>query len=668
MASSSAISRTVLIIGGVAAGATAAARARRVDEHARIIVLEAGGYISFANCGLPYYLGREISDRNELILQQPEDFRRRYRVEVYPYTEALAIDRASRVVSARRFHPTLDVAEELEFDYDTLILAQGGRPVRPALPGAELPHVFPLWTIPEMDALDAAVGAARTRSAAVLGGGFIGLETAEALRRRGLDVSIIEMAPHVMPNLDTEIAAALEQELRHNGVKVYSGRRASRITADEVVLDDQTAVAADLVVLSVGVAPTLQLAREAQIGVGSSGGIAVDQFLRTSDPAIFAAGDMIEITHRVSGNTQRLPLAGPANRQGRIAGNNAVSDPECYLRYRGSVGTSVIKLFSLEAGSTGLSTAQAVRAGIEAHAVTVHKLNHAGYYPGARDLTLKLLYAPSSGRVLGAQAVGTDVDKRIDVVATALAAGMTIDDLAELDLAYAPPFSSANDPVNIAAFAAQNRRSGAAAAITVDELDSVYRPAESVILDVRTAEEFEAGNVEGALNIEIDQLRERLGRLDRERPILVHCAAGYRAHLAVRILRQHGFTDVTNILGGFTSIERHAALQPFARLKVNFAAVAQKRGQQPQSSSHVVVDVRSPEEYRAGHIHGAFNIPVNEIMSRYHELAETEERIVLYCASGSRSEYARMILNQLGVTNVENGGGYQEMLRKYPAP
>lgn len=662
---------TVLIVGGVAAGATAAARARRVSEHARIIVLEAGPYISFANCGLPYYLGREIADRDELILQQPEEFARRYRVEIFTHTEAVAIDRAGRVVTARRFHPTLDVSEELEFDYDTLVLAQGGRPVRPALPGATLPHVLPLWTIPDMDALEAAVAAGETRSAVVLGGGFIGLETAEALRRRGLEVSIVEMAPHVMPNLDDEIAAALEEELRRNGVRVYSGRCAAQITADAVQLDDQTSISAELVVLSVGVAPVLRLAREARLAIGSSGAIAVDEFLRTSDPRIFAAGDMIEIVHRISGNTQRLPLAGPANRQGRVAGSNAVSDPERYLRYRGSVGTTVIKLFEIEAGSTGLSRSQAARAGIDAHAATVHTLNHAGYYPGARDLTLKLVYEPDSGRLLGAQAVGAGVDKRIDIVATALTAGMTVEDLAELDLAYAPPFSSANDAVHVAAFVAQNRRSAAAPGITVDELDGVYRPGQSVILDVRSRQEFEAANVEGAVNIDVDQLRDHLKELDPGRPILVHCASGYRAHLATRILRQHGFSDVTNILGGFTSIERHASVRPFAQLDVTVRGVAlpgrhKTHGRHPETP--LIVDVRSPEEYRAGHIHGAFNIPVNEIMSRFHELAEADEQIVLYCASGSRSEYARMILSQLGVKNVENGGGYQEMLRRFPAP
>ncbi len=713
---------TIVIVGGVAAGATAAARARRVNEHARIILLEAGGYISFANCGLPYYLGREIESRDALILQQPEEFARRYRVDVHLYTEAIAIDRANRTVLARRSHPHLALSEEASFPYDRLILAQGGRPVRPNLPGADRPHVFPLWTIPEMDALDRAIDSAG--SAVVLGGGFIGLETAEALVRRGLNVSVVEMAPHVMANLDDEIAARIEQELRGRGVHLFTGRRAATIDADAVILDDGRAVPADLVVLSVGVAPTVSLARDAGLAVGPSGGITVDEFLRTSDPAIFAAGDMIELPHRVSGRVVRLPLAGPANRQGRIAGTNAASpaasdtstgstaDPAAgaspWLRYRGALGTSVIKLFDVEAGTTGLSAEVARSSGLEADTVTVHKLNHAGYYPGARDLTLSLTYEPASGRVLGAQAVGAGVDKRIDVIATALAGGLTIDDLAEIDLSYAPPFSSANDPVNIAAFMAQNRRTGYASSITVAELDDAVEQRSRgagadpvpLILDVRTPEEFAAGNVSGALNIELDQLRERVSELDPAQPVLVHCAAGYRAHLATRILRQSGFQTVMNIAGGFTSLVRRAEVRPFEAIAVTeyqaatpcgasgAGAAGSSPAEQPtgatagaQSGPYavgmepgtprgfdpattVVVDVRSPEEYREGHLPGAVNLPVAEIMSRYGEIPTDGRRVIVYCAGGSRSEYARMVLAQLGVPGIENGGGLTQIMMK----
>ncbi len=678
-------SKKILIIGGVAAGATAAARARRLDEHTQIVVLEAGPYVSFANCGLPYYIGREIERREELILLQPEDFAARYAVEVHTHTAAVTIDRASRTVKARRTHPTLQVAEEISYSYDRLILAQGGRPVLPPLPGADLPHVFPLWTIPEMDAVESCIASSQTRNAVVLGGGFIGLEMAEALRRRGLRTSVVEMAPHVMPLLDDEVAAVLEQELRRNGVAVHSGRRALEIRAEAVLLDDGELIPADLVILAVGVAPAVGLAREAGLEIGKTGALAVNEYLQTSDPLIYAAGDMIEVRHRVSGQTVRLPLAGPANRQGRVAGTNAVAAEDAgRVAYRGVFGTSVIKLFSLEAGSTGLSRRQAEAAGISAQSVTIHKPHHAAYYPGARDLTLKLVYEMPTGRVLGAQAVGAGVDKRIDVISTALAGGLTVDDAAELDLAYAPPFSSANDPVNVAAFVAQNRLRNTAKAVTADEVTGAAIADGTLILDVRTPEEFEAAAVEGAINIEIDALRERLAELDPARPLLVHCAAGYRAHLATRILVQHGFRDVTNILGGFTSIERQAEAGVLDGLELNSNSApvpgpcmsgpppAGAGNSSPISSENgdgpYLVDVRSPEEYAAGHVPGAINLPVGEVMSRHQELAAVRaagRKVVLYCASGSRSEYARLILNQLGVSGIENGGGYQEMMRRY---
>lgn len=686
--------KRILIVGGVAAGATAAARARRQDENAQITLLEAGPYISFANCGLPYYLGREIKDRQELILQTPEDFSQRYNLTVHINTEAVAIDATNKVLTARRTEGRQGISEELTFHYDSLILAQGGRPIRPSLPGADQPHVHTLWTIPEMDALEQAIADESNKTAAVLGGGFIGLEMAEALRHRGMEVSVIEMAPHIMAHLDDEIAAVLEDELRDQGVSLYTGRRAEAICEDSVILDDKTEVPADIVLLSVGVAPTLQLAKNTGLAMGEGGGILVNEYLQTSDPGIFAAGDMIELTHRVTGLNQRLPLAGPANRQGRIAAANALArlSGEPLKGYSGAIGTSVVKLFGQNAASTGISMAQAKAAGIPAQAVTIHKGNHAGYYPGSRDLALKLTYRIPDGLILGAQAAGADVDKRIDVIASAITGQLTIHDLAELDLAYAPPFSSANDPVNIAAMVAQNRLSESSPAITAEELEETYDPNNDLILDVRTREEYEDGNIDGVLNIDLDELRDNLHRLPKNKRILVHCASGYRAHLALRILQQRGYTRVLNILGGFTSIERHAKVRPYSALTINFSqglvsspcmasapsmddllsqagTPSQGDSNAPSSSQTasdtpdpLVVDVRTPEEFAMRAYPGALNIPLNELPSRYTELQPQNRQIIVYCASGARSSYAQMLLGQLGFTQVENGGSLMEML------
>lgn len=539
----------LLIIGGVAAGATAAARARRIDEEAEITVLERGPYVSYANCGLPYFVSRDIVERKKLLLQSPEGFDRRYRVTVRVDTEALELDRRAKRVRARG-----PEGEQL-FAYDKLILAQGGSPVVPAVPGADASHVFRLWTVPDMDRIDAWIERERPRTALVVGGGFIGLEMAEAFRKRGLATTVVELLPTVMAVMDREFGVRIAAELAANGVQVITGAGLEAVLPGErsVALADGRRVPADLVLFSVGVRPELALARAAGLEIGPTGGLLVDEHLRTSDPDVFAAGDMVEIVHKVSGRRVRVPLAGPANRQGRVAASNALG---VAMRYGGALGTSVVKVFDSTAGMAGLSERAAREAGLEVGAAVIHKDHHAGYYPGAEELTLKLVYERSTGRLLGAEAFGrAGVDKRIDVAATALHGRMTLADLAELDLAYAPPYSSANDPVNLAAFVGENDRSGFGPLVTAAALrEELASPRPPLVLDVRTEREWKAGHVMGAVHIPVDELRERAGSLPRDRRIAVHCRSGFRAHLALRTLRALGFADVVNVTGGWLSM------------------------------------------------------------------------------------------------------------------
>jgi NADPH-dependent 2,4-dienoyl-CoA reductase/sulfur reductase-like enzyme/rhodanese-related sulfurtransferase len=539
----------ILIIGGVAGGATAAARARRLDEQAEITVLERGPYVSYANCGLPYFISGEIPQRASLLLQTPEGFDRRYRVAVLVNTEAVQLDLSGRRVLVR------GPGGERWLAYDKLILAQGGLPIMPDLPGAAAPHVFRLWTVPDMDRLHGYIQEARPGSAVVVGGGFIGLEMAEAFRKRGLATTVVELLPTVMGVMDREFGQQVAGELTANGVQVITGVGVKAVhPADRTVeLTDGRRVPAGLVLFSVGVRPELTLARAAGLALGPSGGLQVDERLQTSDPDVYAAGDMCEVTQRISGRKVRVPLAGPANRQGRIAATNALGGS---MRYGGATGTSVVKVFEATAGLTGLTEKAARDAGLEVGVAVIHKEHHAGYYPGARELSLKLVYERATGRLLGGQAFGhAGVDKRIDVLATALQARMTLDDLAELDLAYAPPFSSANDPVNLAAFVGQNDLSGVSPLVTAAQLKAAYAAGGNpFVLDVRNPGEWKAGHLAGATRVAVDDLRAGLSALPRDRRLWVHCKSGFRAHLAVRILEQAGFSDVVNVTGGWTSI------------------------------------------------------------------------------------------------------------------
>jgi NADPH-dependent 2,4-dienoyl-CoA reductase/sulfur reductase-like enzyme/rhodanese-related sulfurtransferase len=533
----------------VAGGATAAARARRLSETAEITVLERGPYVSYANCGLPYFISRDIEKRSALLLQTPEGFDARYRVKVEVLTEALEIDRAGKRVRA------VGPEGERWFPYDKLILAQGGNPIMPPLPGADAPHVFKLWTVPDMDRLDGFIEASKPRHAVVVGGGFIGLEMAEAFRQRGLETTVVELLPAVMAVMDREFGVQVAGELSAHGVKVLTGAGVKAVLADQTVeLSDGRKLPAELVLFSVGVRPELTLARSAGLTLGPAGGLLVDDRLQTSDPDIYAAGDMVEVLHRVSGKKIRIPLAGPANRQGRVAASNALGLP---LPYGGASGTSVVKIFEATAAATGLTERAASQAGFDVGVAVIHKDHHAGYYPGARELSLKLTYDRKTARLLGAQAFGhAGVEKRIDVLATALHGKLTVHDLAELDLAYAPPYSSANDPINLAGFIAENDLSGFSPLVTAAQLKAeLAGPNPPLVVDVRTLGEWSQGHLQGAQHLTVDDVRWELAQLPRDRRIVLYCRSGFRAHLALRILKESGCRDVANVTGGWLSIE-----------------------------------------------------------------------------------------------------------------
>ena len=543
----------IVIVGGVAGGATAAARARRLSESAEITLLERGPYVSFANCGLPYFVSGAITKRSMLLLQTPEGFDARYGVKVLVDTEALEIDRPGRRLRVS------GPEGESWIGYDKLILAQGGNPVMPALPGADSPNVFKLWTVPDVDRIRAWIDTEAPKSALVVGGGFIGLEMAEAFAERGLATTVVELLPRIMSTMDGEFGAMIAAKLEEKGVRVITGMglKAVHFAEREAELSDGSRLSAGMVLFSVGVRPELSLAKAAGLAIGPSGGLEVDDRLRTSDPLVFAAGDMVELVHKVSGRKVRIPLAGPANRQGRIAASNALGRA---MSYHGALGTSVFKAFDAVAASTGLTEKAAREAGFDVGAAMVYKDHHASYYPGAKELVLKLVYDKKSSRLLGAQAFGSEgVEKRIDVLATALHGKMTLDDLAELDLAYAPPFSSANDPVNVAAFVAQNDVSGYSPLETAASLKAAIAAAVAAgtaafVLDVRNMAEYEEGHIVGAHNLPVDELRFRLDELPRGVRIHLHCRSGFRAHLGLRILRENGYDDVVNVTGGYMAV------------------------------------------------------------------------------------------------------------------
>ncbi|RIK65188.1 MAG: pyridine nucleotide-disulfide oxidoreductase [Planctomycetota bacterium] len=530
----------LVIIGGVAGGATAAARARRLSEAAEIIVLERGPYVSFANCGLPYHIGGEIADRAKLLLQTPESLKARHNLDVRVRSEVASIDRAARRVTVRN----VESGAVYELPYDKLIISTGAAPIRPPLPGIDHPRIFTLRNVPDMDRIRAAAEAAR--SAIVIGGGFIGLEVAENLRRRGMAVHLVEMLDQVMPPLDREMAGTIAGQLVLHGVELHLS------DAVESFADSKGAVAAklksgatltaDFAVLSIGVRPESKLAQEAGLAIGERGGIAVNEHMQTSDPHIYAVGDAVVTKDYVTGADTLIPLAGPANRQGRIAADNIFGKASTY---RGSQGTSIVRVFDLVVAMTGASEKVLKRAGKAYEKVYLHPAHHVGYFPGAEQMSIKLLFAPDSGRVLGAQIVGgVGVDKRIDVIATAIQARMSVFDLEEMELAYAPQFGAAKDPVNMAGFVAANVVRGDARVAHADALP------DGVLLDVRTPAENAAGAIPGSILIPIDELRARHTELPRGRPIIAYCAVGLRGYTASRMLSELGY-DVRNISGGY---------------------------------------------------------------------------------------------------------------------
>lgn len=549
--------KQIVIVGGVAAGMSAAARIRRLDEHARIVVLERDRYVSYANCGLPYHIGGAIPSRESLLVVTPEHLRSTLNLDVRTEHEVTAVDRAARRVQVLD-HTTGATYSE---PYDVLVLAQGAGPLRPPVPGIDHPRVFTLRSIPDMDAIMATL-AGGASSAVVVGGSYIGVEVAEALRERGLGVHLVELQGQVMPLLDVEMATDLAYHMERHGVALHLGTAAAAIHdrggAVTVELRDGATIEADLVVLAAGVRPVAALAQAAGLALGPRGGIAVDEHMRTSDPAIYAAGDMVEVTDTVTGEPALVALAGPANRQGRVAADHICGRAAAYTSTQGS---AVVKIFEMTGGMTGASERSLRRAGRDYRKVYLHPSGHAGYYPGSHSMHLKLLFAPGDGLLLGAQIVGYDgVDKRLDVLATAIRAGMTVFDLERLELVYAPPYSSAKDPVNMAGFVAANLLRGDVELWYADEYEAL--PRGTAFIDVRGPQEFAQWHIPGALNIPLPELRGRLDevlRLAAGGPVRLYCMVGFRSYLGYRILRQHGLDDVATLAGGartFTSFYR----------------------------------------------------------------------------------------------------------------
>lgn len=531
----------IVVVGGVAGGATAAARARRTNEDAEITVLERSGYASFANCGMPYFLSGDIRDSSKLLLATPESFQSQYRVDVRLRSEVTGIDRAAKTVTVRGPEGTYALA------YDRLILAQGAAPIRPAGWPENDPRLFTLRQIEDMLRLDDYLRKALPAHAAIVGGGFIGLEMAEALTQRGLAVTVVEKMPRLFPALDPEMGRRAEAALTGRGVRVRTGVGVREIGNDHLLLDGGERVRADVVLWAAGVAPEAGLAKAAGLAIGALGGVSVDEEMRTSDPSIYAVGDMAEVTHFVTKKPVRIPLAGPANRQARAAGTNAAGG---HLPYRGALGSAVLRLFDQTLAFTGLGEDAARKAGFDAATARVHAGNHPGYFPGASVMHLAVVYDKTTRRLLGAQAIGgADVEKRIDVVATALFGGLAVEDLESLDLAYAPPYNSANDPLNVAAFTAGNDARGFAPVLSPAALD-----ASRTVLDVRNPDETAKGHWPRALQIPLPELRARLGEIPAGAALAVVCAVGRRGHLATRILRQAGF-DAVNVSGGWNSLQ-----------------------------------------------------------------------------------------------------------------
>lgn len=538
----------VVIVGGVAGGATAAARIRRLDEQAEIVVFERSGYISYANCGLPYYIGDVITDREALTLQTPESFDARFRVDMRVRHEVTAIHPERKSVSVTN----LATGEQFEESYDKLILSPGAKPTQPRLPGVGLERLFTLRTVEDTFRIKDYINTHRPRSAVLAGGGFIGLELAENLRELGMDVTIVQRPKQLMNPFDADMAAFIHAEMRRGGVKLALGQTvegfAEREGGVDVLLKDAEPLHADMVVLAIGVTPDTALAKAAGLELGLKGSIVVNDRMETSLPDIYAVGDAVQVRHAVTGQDALISLAGPANKQGRIAADNICGGDS---RYRGSQGSSVIKVFDMTAAVTGVNETNAQKAGLDVDTVILSPMSHAGYYPGGRLMTMKVVFEKGSYRLLGAQIVGYEgVDKRIDVLATAIHAGLRATELKELDLAYAPPYSSAKDPVNMAGFIIENLENGIVRQWHLAEEPTLPRDGSVTLLDTRTPEEYAAGHIPGFRNIPVDELRQRLDEVERGKPVYVVCQSGLRSYIASRLLTGHGY-ETYNFAGGF---------------------------------------------------------------------------------------------------------------------
>lgn len=539
--------KKVLVVGGVAGGASAAARLRRLDEKAEIIMFERDEYISFANCGLPYYIGETIRDRNKLLVQTPEAMKARFNIDVRTNSEVIRVDTSGKKVTVRSKQKGT-----YEESYDQLILSPGAKALRPNIPGIDSERIFTLRNIPDTDSIKAYVDKKGVESALVIGGGFVGVEMAENLKERGLDVTLVEAAPHILAPFDSDMVVLAEKELIQSQIKLIlnDGVKAFREIGSQVetTLISDSKLTADLVILAIGVAPDTAFLKDSGIEFGPKGHILVNDRMETNVPGVYAVGDAIEVVDYVTKSKTAIPLAGPANKQGRIAADNVAG---LNSSFQGSQGTSIIKIFGLTAASTGANERTLQRVGIPYQTVIIHPVSHASYYPGAVPMTLKLIFH-EDGKVLGAQGIGYDgVDKRIDVLAAVIRLGGTITDLTELELSYAPPFSSAKDPVNMAGFVAQNVLTGRSRLMTWEQVAKLDKE-DYILVDVRTEEEFQNGHVTGAINIPVDTLRERLSELDPGKKIIEYCQVGVRGHVAESILSQHGY-EVINVTGGYKS-------------------------------------------------------------------------------------------------------------------
>lgn len=538
----------VVIVGGVAGGATAAARLRRLDEQAEIVVFERSGFISYANCGLPYYIGDVIKDPQDLTLQTPESFFSRFRVDMKVRHEVTALHPEKHTVSVKN----LKTGEEFEESYDKLILSPGAKPTQPPVPGTDLEKLFTLRTVEDTLRIKRYINRNHPKSAILAGGGFIGLEVAENLRELGMDVTIVQRPKQLMKPFDSDMAAFIHNEMRKHGVKLALGHTVEGFEETEdgvqVLLKDEAPLRADMVVLAIGVTPDTRLAKEAGLELGVKGSILVNDKMETSAPDIYAVGDAVQVKHFVTGQETLISLAGPANKQGRIAANNICGMDS---HYPGSQGSSIVKVFDMTAAATGINETTAKSTGLDVDKVILSPMSHAGYYPGGKVMTMKVVFEKETYRLLGAQIVGYEgVDKRIDVLSTAIHTGMKATELAELDLAYAPPYSSAKDPVNLAGFMIENIENGILKQFHIEEIHHLPKDGSVTLLDTRTPGEYQRGHVDGFRNIPVDVLREHLDEIEKGKPVYVICQSGLRSYISTRILTGNGY-DVYNFSGGF---------------------------------------------------------------------------------------------------------------------